>query len=460
MIKSIKFSHIFAFMFVIFLMRNVQYEMPSQVSHIVNFSVVMLLVIQSIKQKYSDFFLYFFFFFFIVQSYPLTGYVQDGEIFNKVLSGPYFLIYMSLFLFNTLLSVKGGIHSRSPVYILVALGVIATIQGLLNFDSHEYFLYDTLYFIVLLTPLALLLNPKKIHLPNKEFLLNRIFEFVVAYAFYAAIFTIFKYASGHSYYEMWFSFGPLNFLILVFLLYFLLIKKGGERMVAIAAIVFYIPVKIISINSHEILLFMVIAVFFLLNYGTIVNKLMVLILSTVFVVFFITSESAWIVLKKEQILILYEILYSNPDLIPNSVFIRLLEFKLLVNEFLTSMNVFLGLGHGAVIHDTNNIMLQANLHDATFPINEINSGKYHGFHESIIKLLIRYGVLGSFIYFYFYILIWRKYKKTRPSKGDRFLFTMLIMLSVFWFGWGVQLIFLSHFILAFLYVSQLKESAK
>ena len=417
--------------------------------HIFSFVFIFYLLTNLISKKYLYNLYATLLYFMVFSLYPRVLY-DDSFLFVSYFSGYYKLVVIVIFL----ISIGKINHNNKFVILLCFIQILSIFIGLLLYGNFKYFLNDFMYVFIIYSPLILLLSNKIKHIDvDIKQLLNFLHAYSISYVIYNLYILVFYEVQIGSTGSLFLSFGPTNLLVFLSLIYFSSKSVGFLRIITIIFLILFTPIKILSINSQEIIVLLLLgSSYFFFNrkyiYKIAVSVMFIVVLFSISNYSFKTGNF-WLDLKLNQVFSLVET--NKNSEISNSSYIRLLEFELLKNQVLQSPSVLFGKGLGATLKNSNNLLFKANLHEATFPEEEIKSGEIHGLHESIYKYLLRYGLIGFIgilgVYKYFFSF-YEMFKKRK----DKMFFISIVFLSFYFYGWSYKFQFILNFILAFLII--------
>lgn len=394
------------------------------------------------------------FYFSIFSLYPRLLY-DESFVFINFFSGYYKIIIVCLSLISV---IEKKIKFNFWVSILLIVHFIAILIGLILSYNFNFFGNDLMYVYIIYSPLLMLYFPRNF---NSHIIQNVLFyfhSFSISYVIYNYYIFFSKGIQISADGSLFVTFGPINLLVLIFLLYFVFSKQGYLKFITLFFLVAYTPFKILSINSQEILVILISLLLFVFNKFNF-KTICIYGIASFFISFFINfkpidTNNPWIDLKFNQLLSF--MIIDNKNEKSNSVLIRSLEYDLLENQIIQSGYVIFGKGLGGVLENKNNLLYTANLHKATFPEEELNSGKIHGLHESLYKYLLIYGALGFICILFFYYNLF-SFNSYFINYYDRLFFFTFLIMSIYYYGWSYNFLYIVNIILV-LMVNNVKNN--
>lgn len=133
------------------------------------------------------------------------------------------------------------------------------------------------------------------------------------------------------------------------------------------------------------------------------------------------GNAAWAIMKIKQAA---SILTLNPALFGNSVLVRLNEI-ISIYEQSNLLQLLFGRGFASIYEIKGAFWYLSKLHETTFPIDQLASGKLQMVHETITLLFKWVGVVGLIFYSYFMNIILKSYNL---SYDQRIFYLLLIFL--------------------------------
>lgn len=384
------------------------------------------------------------FYFSIFSLYPRLLY-DDSFVFINFFSGYYKIIIVFIFLISIF---EKKIKFNFWVFLFLIIHLIAFFIGLVVSYKFNFFGNDLMYVYIIYSPLLMLFFPNNIKSHIIQNILFYFHSFSIAYVIYNYYIFFSKGIQISADGSLFVTFGPINLLVLIFLIYFSLSKRRGLKFITLFFLIVYLPFKILSINSQEIIVILMSILLFAFSKFSFKTFCIYSIIGFFLVVFInikpIDTNNPWVDLKLNQLLSF--IIIDNKNEKSNSLLIRSLEYDLLENQIIRSGYIVFGKGLGGVLENSNNLLYTANLHKATFPEEELNSGKIHGLHESIYKYLLIYGFLGfiSILFIYYNLFSFNSYL---VYYYDRLFFFTFLIMSIYYYGWSYNFLFIVNIIL-------------
>jgi hypothetical protein len=139
----------------------------------------------------------------------------------------------------------------------------------------------------------------------------------------------------------------------------------------------------------------------------------------------LSGDYAWAQMKFIQS---FNLLGFDPTTLANSPLIRINEFLSLYEQSNISQLLF-GRGYASTYSISGAFWHLSILHEATFPIDQINSGRLQLVHESLVLLFKWTGIIGIIVIYFIFI---RKLKSV--GLGFKNLFFNVLLLSLFLFS--------------------------
>jgi hypothetical protein len=437
---------------ILILANMLQYSMSNYTIHIFNLIFIVYLLSNYKRGNNKENIYLSLFYFNLFSLYPRVLYDSTFH-FNHFYGGYYKLVVIAIFIFSI---GKIKFNKISPLVLLLILQIFAVIVGLTVDMNSIYLLKDIMYIIIIYSPFLLLLQPKRM-VNEKEFLIFK--NYLNAYAISFIVLNLFILATNNLSINktgvLIITFGPTNILILALLIYFIRETQGLIRLVNLFAFIIYLPIKLFSINSQEIIIILL-ALFIYIYF----NKKLLIKIAAIIMVFFVVfifkdaqlqTNNQWINSKVNQVFSLIQPkgLYQASS----SFLIRMIEFSLIKEQIILSPYILVGKGHGATVNNTNNALFAATLDESSFPSVEINTGKIHELHESIYNYLKNYGIAGVIIIIIFYKNIINN-AQSKYSPNRNLLLAFLAAISLYYFGWSYKVLFTTNFILSIIILNE------
>lgn len=411
--KYIFFSYGFSFLFAI------NYVVQQSPLGSVLFHVESLLFIGCIGYfliRDKNLALYFCVFYFIC--FHQYGADPYSERLINFLSGPYKLIVLVLFMIGTF----DGVINKKGLFILVLCIFPSVFQ--LTYSEYfrvKYFYNDVIYYLALL-PLILFGRRKNITF--------NISQCVYHFSLTMPLLCLFSYVTGlgvelkGSYY---FYYGHLfSFLLLYSFLYRFFSKSCTSQLSAFIVLLNFIIFFQSAQSAHFIILLMVLIVSTLLT-----RRFKMLFVCMSFVALFIViaanvPKGSWLALKTGQVIKIAALTQGGGNISAiNSLAIRYYSLIAIIDGNTPFENLF-GRGISTIYRDTSGNFSTLNMHNATFPVEEISSGEFHLIHETLIRLFMHFGISGI-VFFTLYL-----YSLIKIDKYNTWYLCTLIFFAFLW----------------------------
>ena len=405
------FWSIYAFNFVV-----QQLPIAPALFHLINAVYIVCLLITLFSRK-ELFYLLALFYFIVFHQYSADPY---SEGFYNFLSGPYKIVVLALFLVSL---VKDKLSLS--LFFWVGLALIVTICQLLFGSSFRanYVVNDIVFYLAAL-PLFFTRSFSVIRVDIPHF----VYKFSLGLPFLC----LFSFMSGFSHEikgAYYFYYGHLfSFLLIYSAFYYFSIDRERSKMSFVIVLINILIFLQSAQSAHYILVLL--SLITLLVYQkrfkvllSVFSFISVLVLLTV-----VAPQGSWLALKTGQVAKLTA-LASGQDVLSsvNSLAIRYYTAVNIVDENNSLENIF-GRGLGAIYTDSKGVFFGLNMHEATFPEEELNSGEYHLVHETLVRLFLHFGLLGLFSFLVFIFLSLRK-SKDKPAGILSFIFFCFLWLS-------------------------------
>ncbi|MBA6389408.1 hypothetical protein H4J38_01300 [Colwellia sp. BRX10-3] len=339
-----------------------------------------------------------------------------SELLQNYLAGPYKLVILIVFscLFTKV---------RVSRLWFVLIFFIPVFHQLL-FSSYfrlQYILNDFIYYFSII-PLLILGKNSKINIDIAQV----IYYFTLTLPVLCLIAYLLDLGNEikGSYY---FFYGHLfSFLLLFSFLYRVFTKECKSKISFVLTVCNFLIFFQSAQSAHFIILILSLGVSLILT-----RKFKIMFLSVFFVSFFLSMtmiipKGSWLALKTGQVVNLVGVLNGGSNISTiNSVAIRYYTLIAIIDENSITENL-IGRGISTIYHDKNNNFSKLNLHEATFPENEMESKEFHLIHESIVRLFFHLGVFGCMLLIYF------SYKLIQLNKTNFWYVNSVLFLILLW----------------------------
>ncbi|MCO7188741.1 hypothetical protein NH568_10075 [Pseudoalteromonas sp. XMcav2-N] len=307
-----------------------------------------------------------------------------------------------------------------------------------DFFRSKYFFNDLFFYIA---AFALLFSNRLIEPPKLDYfyILYR-FSTMLPICYILVYFGGLGYELYGSYY---FFYGHLvNFVIIFGAFYKLTIDKKYFSLSSVAILI-NLAVFLKTMQSAHLVLIILTLCISLLAYRKIVYLAYTLaIIVAVVFIYHAAPSGSWVKLKVGQVVKASEIVSgSNTFSDVNSLGVRFASLHAISNENTVFTTLF-GRGIGSIYTDTEHVFSYLDLHEFTFPKDEVDSGEFHLVHETLVRIFMQVGIIGLIVTMLIVFSALRKIETSVCTYLSVIFFVFLWMSSVQFCGFITIWVFL------------------